>query len=37
MVAVSVKRSIEDVFNKLESILRSRFRVALLDETKTAA
>ena len=27
----------EDVFNKLKSILRNRFRVALRDETKTAA
>ena len=28
--------TLEDVFNKLRSILRNRFRVALLDETKTA-
>ena len=29
--------TLEDVFNKLRSILRSHFRVALRDETKTAA
>ena len=28
--------TLENVFNKLRSILRNRFRVALLDETKTA-
>lgn len=28
--------TLEDVFNQLRSILRNRFRVALLDETKTA-